>query len=481
MIGTILDYLTEYGNKSLGEMRFTEVDAAILCKLSYFNFDEFVSPPEAKMPSVSLKQIMLMEDHKKLINKGKYGDVHKQIIESMLAGKRFCELRVAAVSNYMDKESQTQFAAVTFLLNSKLMFVVFRGTDSSIIGLREDFNLLYMDHAPCHEYAINYIKQISEQYNRTMYLGGHSKGGHLATYAAMFVPKNIQNRIHRIYSLDGLGLRPSVMKEGHYEDIEKKVFKLIPQSSLIGMMLQEDDSYDVVHSTGVMLVQHNVNTWVVDGRKFVRDEKLNNNAIFVEHTFNGWLDSQDDENRRKFIDAMFYLVDICEAEHLHELVANGGHKFNQIIAGMKGLDEETSKQVRMVLRAFVEVSRFYLKMDVGENIKESTAKSAQKIKESTAKSKQKIKESTAKSTGKIKSATAGRTKSLIKSTVEETKKLTASTVEGTKRLTASTVKGTKKLVDSIDVEKIKDSTKRKTKKIVKKSKKAIRRLAGGKV
>lgn len=382
--GTILDYLIEYNDVPFTEMRFTEVDAAIMTKLSYFHFDRFVPSPESGMPSVPLKQIMLMDGHEDLYNytNGKYEENHEQLLELMLAGKRFENIRVAAFSNYFDVQTQTQFAAVTFLLNSGRMFVAFRGTDSSIIGLKEDFNLLYMDHAPCHEYAINYLKMVSSQFTRKMYVGGHSKGGHLAIYASLFMPKEIKNRIQRIYSLDGLGLRPSVMEKGKYEEIRNKVFKLIPQSSLIGMMLQGDADYDVVKSNGMALVQHNVYTWEVAGRKFVRENKLNNNAVFVDHTLNGWMESQNDESRKIFIDAVYSIVEKCKAEHLHDLIAGRGNRLNQVLEGMRELDETTAEKVKTVLHAFVDVANFYLKVDVGGNIKQTADREKELIKTS---------------------------------------------------------------------------------------------------
>ncbi len=374
MTGTILDYLIEYGDVSFAEMRFTEVDAAILCKLSYFHFDGIVPDLDSGMPSVSLSNIMLMEDHDSIFEKGAYEETARTMVKLMLGGKRFSGLRLALYSACFDRESQTQFAAITFLTGPRRMFVVFRGTDSSLIGLKEDFNLLYTDHAKCHEYAVDYLRRVSRAFSHKIYVGGHSKGGHLAVYACMNMPEEINKRIHRIYSLDGLGLRPTMMKDGKFGAIENRLYKLIPQSSLIGMMLEDDGHYEVVRSTGLALVQHNIYTWVVDGRRFVREKKLKNNAVFVEHTFNGWVESQDDENRKRFIDGIYSVIDACEAERLKDLLSDGGKRFGKILEGIKELDDDSRQQIKEVFKAFVVVARFYLKTDVGGNIKNSAEK-----------------------------------------------------------------------------------------------------------
>nr|MCR4618862.1 DUF2974 domain-containing protein [Lachnospiraceae bacterium] len=359
MIGTILDYLIEYGDVSFSEMRFTEVDAAILCKFSYFNFEGIVPDVDSDMPSVSLSNISLMENYDQIFEKGKYEQVSRQMVELMLKGKRFRNLRIACFSSCIDKETQTQFAAVTFMTGPRRMYVVFRGTDSTLIGLKEDFNLLYTDHAKCHDYAVDYLLKVSRKFPHKMYVGGHSKGGHLAVYASMNMPADVSERIHRIYSFDGLGLRPGLMNDGKFKAIEDKLYKLIPQSSLIGMMLEDDGHYEVIKSNGLALIQHNIYTWQVNGRKFIREKKLASNAIFVEHTFNGWVESQDDENRKKFIDGIYALIDACEAETLHELIADGGRKFNIIVGEIKELDDESAEQIKKVFKAFVVVAKFY--------------------------------------------------------------------------------------------------------------------------
>ncbi len=379
MTGTILDYLIEYGDVLFAEMRFTEVDAAILCKLSYFHFDNVVPDVDSGMPSVSLSNIMLMEDHDAIFEKGKYEETSRKLVELMLKGRRFKELRLACFSSCFDKEAQTQFAAITFMTGPRRMYVVFRGTDSSLIGLKEDFNLLYTDHAKCHDYAVDYLIKVSRKYSHKMYVGGHSKGGHLAVYASMNMPDDIKARIHRIYSMDGLGLRPGLMRDGRFASIEDRLYKLLPQSSLIGMMLEDDGHYEVVRSSGFSLVQHNIYTWEVDGRKFIREKKLANNAVFIEHTFNGWVESQDDENRKRFIDGIYSLIDACQAEKLSDILGDGGKHFAVILSEIKELDEDDRKQLAEVFKAFRVVAGHYLKVDVGAGIKEGAKNETKKI------------------------------------------------------------------------------------------------------
>ncbi len=402
MTGTILDYLIEYGDVPFSEMRFTEVDAAILCKLSYFRFDGLVPDIDLDMPSVSLANILLMENGDDIFEKGRYEDTSRQMVSLMLKGRRFADLRLACFSKCTDKESQTQFAAITFMTGPRRMYVVFRGTDNTLIGLKEDFNLLYTDHAKCHDYAVDYLTRVSKKFRHKMYVGGHSKGGHLAVYACMHMPPDIQERIHRIYSLDGLGLRPKLMQDGKFKAIESKLFKLLPQSSLIGMMLEDDDHYEVVRSSAFSLFQHNVYTWQVDGKKFIREKKLARNAVFIEHTFNGWVESQDDYNRKLFIDGIYSLIDACEAESFGELIGDGGKRFGVILEGIKELDDASREQLATVFKAFVVVAKYYFKADVEEDVKQNVNSERKKIASSGAKVLKKGKKVITKGTDVIK-------------------------------------------------------------------------------
>lgn len=379
MIGSIIDYIREYGNVSFKEMRFNEVDAAILSKLSYFHFDNFVPGPEAVMPAVALSSIMLMEKHDELFGNTRYENKHRELVEGMLAGKRFADIRIAAFSNYNDKESQTQFSAVTFLLNSKRMFIAFRGTDNTIVGLKEDFNLLYMDQAPCHEHALNYIRTICKRYSREFYIGGHSKGGHLAVYAGMFLEPELQKKTRKIYSFDGLGQRETVIGRGNFDAIADKIYKLIPQASVIGMMLEDKEKYEVIKSSGNVLAQHNIYSWSVENNKFKRVQGLNGRTVLMDRTLNGWLESQSDEKRKLFIDSVYSVIEGCEAEEINDLTEGKMKRLNQLIGGIKGVDEETAAGVRKVLRAFIESAHLNLKHDLSENIKKSADRERKKI------------------------------------------------------------------------------------------------------
>ncbi len=79
-------------------------------------------------------------------------------------------------------------------------------------------------------------------------MGGHSKGGNIAVYSAMECDSSIQSRIIKIYSHDGPGFKEDILKGGKYELIKDKIYKILPQSSIVGMLLHHQEDYVVVET-----------------------------------------------------------------------------------------------------------------------------------------------------------------------------------------------------------------------------------------
>ena len=183
-------------------------------------------------------------------------------------------------------ETETQFSAVTFRLPNGICYVAYRGTDETIVGWKEDFNLAFSEPVEGQLLSVDYLNRAAESIAGSFYVGGHSKGGNFAAYACMNCEGKVRGRIMGIYDHDGPGLRPEVKALGAYDEIADRIHKTIPHSSLVGMLLYTDGVYRVVESRTIGLAQHNPYTWLVKddhfqivdevyaGRK-VLDESLN--------------------------------------------------------------------------------------------------------------------------------------------------------------------------------------------------------------
>ena len=365
-MGTVLDYIREYGESSFREMPMTEVDSLALCQLSYLKFDGMVPGIQENRPSVTLAGLKEHPDYEKLFADVRYEEVNRALIEGMLAGERFRDLRLNFYVNVIEKEWETQFSAVTYTLNDGTVYVAYRGTDETIVGWKEDFNMAFLTPVPGQESALEYLRSVAERIRGSFFMGGHSKGGNLAVYSAMECEPEIQERILKIFSLDGPGFRPEVLEACHYDRIEDKVIKILPHSSLVGMLFESDMHFQVVESKTFGLMQHDPYTWLVEGDHLKAVDDIYPGRKRKDNTLNKWILSLSEEQLRTFVDTLYRVISASRADNLIDMTADWKRSMNGIIAALKEIDEDTAKILRAVVKALFDVAAQSVKQNKPE-------------------------------------------------------------------------------------------------------------------
>lgn len=279
----------------------------------------------------------------------------------MLHSKRFSGMKMNCYINIVEEEWETQFSAITFLLGDGTMYIAYRGTDETIVGWKEDFNMAFQSPVPGQAYAVKYLNMVMGRLPNRFYLGGHSKGGNLAVYAAMNCPEAEQERIIRIYSMDGPGFRPEVLEKYKYEAVEERIVKILPHSSLVGMLFETTDHYKVVESRTFGLLQHDPFTWLIEGDDFKYVKGLYGSRRFADDTLNEWVRSLDDKQRRIFVDTLYQVVSASKAENLIELTADWKKSMTGIVTAMKEVDGETKKAIKRIIGELFEIAMERLK------------------------------------------------------------------------------------------------------------------------
>ena len=221
--------------------------------------------------------------------------------------------------NQLNTEEEKQFSAITILMPDDTMYVAYRGTDNTIVGWKEDFNMSFQALVPSQIDAAKYLANIAEKYQYKIRVGGHSKGGNLAVYAAAFCDKKIKKRIIDVYNNDGPGFQEKIIETTEYQEILPKVHTYMPQTSIIGRLLNHEERITILKSTQTGIMQHDLYTWQVLGDKFIRDE-FTNSSEFIDHTISDWLKAVSPEQREKFIDTLFEVLNATEARYF---VRNG--------------------------------------------------------------------------------------------------------------------------------------------------------------
>ena len=356
----IITYINEYGKYSFQQRPFCHVDSLVLAELSYLKYDECASPVEEKQNHITLRKIAHLPKQildglfKGLMDK----ESNRELLMTAAFSKRFGNTKVSYYENLVEPENETQFAAMVFFIEKHYPFVAYRGTDETLAGWKEDFNMTYMSPVPAQERALSYLERVeSALLERApgFWMGGHSKGGNLAVYAAMKCSSLVQSHIIKVFNLDGPGFMEDVYQEKGYTSIAERIIKLIPQSSIIGMLLEKQTNYKIIKSSQEGILQHDPFTWIVEGGHFIYLKELDTKAQIMGKTLYQWSLEMSEEERKRLIELLFQML---SNEKLTPLVlfSEDWKKTGKIVLdAMKEVDEETRKFVWDIVLQLIKI------------------------------------------------------------------------------------------------------------------------------
>ena len=234
-------------------------------------------------------------------------DKDLELLAAAAASERFGNIRLTFYRDIFIPKEDTQFAAITCLLDDGSACAIYRGTDNTLVGWKEDFNMTFLDHIPAQQLAAEYLRELASVFMGTLHLAGHSKGGNLAVYAAAMVDESTQARITEVCNLDGPGFMAHIIEHPGYQRILPRIHTYMPQSSIFGMLLEHPEPHTIIKGHAVGLLQHDPYNWDVLGAGFIPDEPTAD-SLFLERTLTSWLAGMDTEERNEFFDAVFGLL-----------------------------------------------------------------------------------------------------------------------------------------------------------------------------
>lgn len=303
---TVFDYLRWRGDLTFAQAPFNEVDNLILCIISYLNFRRFPAlhsrTPESAVTLDRIAPQMTPEDEQQGLSPNDY--IPLLTLASQTA--RFAEVRMFGYVSVREESQETQWDALSFLIPDGSLFCAFMGTDRSLIGWKENLNLSFMDAVPAQVGAAEYVADMAQRCpQRPLRVGGHSKGGNLAAYAAMHLPDDVRLRLLDAYNNDGPGFRSDITDTPAYRRVADRLHTYIPESSIVGMLLEHTEDYAVVASNGRSLMQHEPLTWCVLGTDFVRLEQRSELGRLSDDVLREWIASLSPQEREEFSEALF--------------------------------------------------------------------------------------------------------------------------------------------------------------------------------
>lgn len=298
----IITYLRSQGNATFEQQAFNEIDNLILSMLAYIDLDGIVpSLEDCGCISVYDASRLYFSAHPydEILTTKSITRLLPFILREMAGSQRYKSAHLSGYSNKLDKEEGMQFAALCITLDSGMHYLSFRGSDDHMIAWEEDFKMSYMA-VPAQAEAVNYLKAVIQENNQYYYVGGHSKGGNLAVYGALFSSHDIQNQIVRIYNNDGPGILPEIINIAEVSRIEAKIIRIIPEFSIFGTLLEQIGSTIIIRSNAVAVMQHDAMTWEIVETQFIRKDKLDKHAEVLSIALNQWIFSFEKKQRKDF-------------------------------------------------------------------------------------------------------------------------------------------------------------------------------------
>ena len=336
------DYLLWRGDVTFREKELNEVDSLILCTLCYLPWEDLVPSTD------SAEGLPFITAAGKFVSSGRapLGAIDpRPLLRPCALSARFSSALAGDFVNRVNRQNGMQFCAMTFRLDDGSLFAAFRGTDSTLTGWREDFSLSYSETTPAQEAAVRYLELIAAKYPGPISLGGHSKGGNLALYAASFCRGSVRARIGAVYSCDGPGLNEKTVCLPGFVPLGDRLRLIIPEESVVGVMMNDGEERKVVKSSAKGFQQHDPMTWQVLGPSFEEAGGQTGNSVFVDRTFRRWLGDMSEQEREGLTTLLFDGMEATGANTMGEAKAQGLNAAGAMVKNFIAMDGSRQKDV----------------------------------------------------------------------------------------------------------------------------------------
>lgn len=362
-MSNMIDYLKWRGDLTFSGDRFNEIDNLILSQLVYVDMTGIFSEDDpVEDISVLHAARYFFETHTEQELAAYAGTARNALLlfKEMATCRRFQNARLSRYTKDISEQEQSQFSALTITLDDGSVYVAFCGTDTSLIGWREDFNMLYLNQLPGQEKAVAYLNRLGLRSGVPLRIGGHSKGGNFAIYAAMHSHAPIQESIVQVYNNDGPGFSKEVVESSAYRKILPFTRTIVPESSIVGMLFEHEEHYVIVRSDSKGLKQHSAMSWQVQGNHFVYADNLLDQSICAKKAITEWLSLLPLDRRKEIVEAVFLTFESIGIQSVYDFRNLKFKDIRAIIQTRKKMPQEvndsitdaTLQLIKIILRSF---------------------------------------------------------------------------------------------------------------------------------
>lgn len=352
-MNSLAEYVKNYGGKSFEESPFNEVDALVLSQLSYVDFSAIVCKFDSDV-EITLKdaayQFFYLHNEDEL--KEKISIVYKasMLLSQCAETKRYNDIKLLKYANNVNDKIDKQFSAVTFYIDEGLAVIAFRGTDTSITGIKESAMLSYMFPVPAQIESLYYLQESGMMAKRDLIVCGHSKGGNLATFAGVSCSNSLKKKIKGIYEFDAPGFPQQMIDRYDYVEMRDKIYSYIPQSSIIGCMLYHDSSRRIVKSTNENIKQHQASSWVIQDNHFEFTNETDELSKFTDRYLKKLTAAVGEENIEDVFETVFDFLENAGINDIEDIKAFHFVNLAKAIGSLKNISDSQKDIIESTLK-----------------------------------------------------------------------------------------------------------------------------------
>ena len=404
-MANMLDYLDWRGDVPFSADPFNEVDSLVLSEAAYVDFEGIVpgleegaptdSPHRGGIPVVRIADVVRrfweLHNEAEIQNSGTLYKLAPYVLDKLCTGARFGDMLVGGYVNTVSQEKNEQMSAITFFLSDGSAFTAFRGTDDTLIGWKEDFTFSFMKETEGQKSAVNYLNRLyggrncgggrealegkaaghrteQEEADFPVRVGGHSKGGNFAVFAASFCDKAVRDRIVRVYTNDGPGFLEEVTETEGYLEILPRINSVIPEESLFGVLLTSRYYHKMVRSSEKGIWQHDALSWQIMRNHFVEADELSEGSTLMKRAIEAWVYGMTPEERRDAVDSIFTLLEDTGMENVSEIAAEQFRSIPDLLRAYKNLDTSEKHKLHETLGSLFKSGASFISGEIQERI-----------------------------------------------------------------------------------------------------------------
>lgn len=348
-------YYLENNMASFKSSKINEIDALIFSYISYFHIQAPVYK-QGTFDSIYIKDLNNIKYNNKMIYDSIDIESTKKLLKIISASPRFRDVQITYYIEKSSKIVEKQFSAMTFKFLDENYFIAYRGTDHSFVGWKEDLNMAFVADVPAQKEALKYLKKVADKFKGNIYVGGHSKGGNLATYAVGFIDEDNKKRVKKVYNFDGPSLNTKLMKLKNYDQTKKIIKKYVPQSSIVGMCFEKTSRYKVIKSNTIGVLQHNPFTWEVGKNTFKKEKDSTIDSKIFKRAINMLIESLTEKEIKIVIDSIYEVVKASNTSTLEQFSKDMIASIMKIFDSISKLSAEQKKIIMKAVSIYIRES-----------------------------------------------------------------------------------------------------------------------------